>query len=533
MGKDSAIVLILPELGEAEARRYAALVAARDAVTDLAAWRVTAQIEAGTPSHSHLDAESAAHTPASSAILGALGGTYGGLHVKGRVATLMRGQLRRLTDALEVERRGKDGKSHKQLVETTDSALLAIDSGVRAQGIRDSQAVARRAASVAEDAATLLAARSSASEASPLGAARVDAAFHVLTDGGRHLHELGDLGKDLGENVAADLRRFARAREAHDDTHAELVLRDLAARLRSPNPSFSGGGGQRGVEAGASGAVAAASRADDEVGEGQDELEQLTQDHRANLGEVRNALDKALSSAERTALASEARAHSAALREAIKQLPPRRDSQPSALSRARADAEAMASELEGGSRALPSKADSGRRTTLAKRRVRAKWTPLMTLQAAGQRRLGPSSTERFLGRELHSKDFARLCPTKRNRASLAAPRSKTSSPPGPNAWRRRDGAATAACPRGRSNTSEARQRQCGPLEKRWTKLKAIGPSSFNGRRSASSRWRRERRTMGKVRRRGRMGTKAIARRARRRFLARTSTTGPMSSANGS
>src|SRR6185436_11166364 len=74
------------------------------------------------------------------------------------------------------------------------------------------------------------------------GIARSDAAVMVLDGGGKSMVRMGALGRDLGEIVDMDLLRVARARTGDDFFHAELAARDLAARLREPDPSFSSSG---------------------------------------------------------------------------------------------------------------------------------------------------------------------------------------------------------------------------------------------------------------------------------------------------
>jgi hypothetical protein len=175
--------------------------------------------------------------------------------------------------------------------------------------------------------------------------------------------KLGELGVDLGEIVAADLRRVARAREANDLHHAELAARDLAARLRKPEPSFSSGGGhgggsgqggQGGVESGAAGGGGGegeASSADEQAAAGEHDLDDLVRDHAGEMGDVEETMERAVSPEELEALRQEAKEHADAIREAVKRLPPPRNDTGSAEAAAatgREEAEAMAGALEGG-----------------------------------------------------------------------------------------------------------------------------------------------------------------------------------------
>jgi hypothetical protein len=365
-GKSAAITVIPPQVGEPEALRYAALLAARDAMTDLAAGRVTGKAPTPADAKAHVADEADAQAKAARAVNDALLGNYGGLSLRGRIVSLARGQLRRLERALEAEKKTPTAPAHQKLLEETEDALLALDSGVRALGWRDTQSVAKRLADVADEAAAALAAAGSSPDPKA-GAPRIDAAVGVLDGGGKQLLKLGELGVDLGEIVAADLRRVARAREANDLRHAELAARDLAARLRRPEPSFSSGGGHGGGGSGGSGkgqgGVESGSpsgkghggeegpSADDEAAGEQNDLEELARDHANEMGDVEEALERALKPEELEALRQEAKEHADAIREAVKRLPAPRNEAGSAESAAaagREEAEAMAGALEGG-----------------------------------------------------------------------------------------------------------------------------------------------------------------------------------------
>jgi len=97
----------------------------------------------------------------------------------------------------------------------------------------------------------------------------------------------GSLGRDLGEIVDADLARVKRGRGEQDFVHAELAARDLAARLREPDPSFGARGrtGRGGGESGGGHGTPGEDGEDsgDEVDQAQQEaeqdLERLAQDH--------------------------------------------------------------------------------------------------------------------------------------------------------------------------------------------------------------------------------------------------------------
>jgi hypothetical protein len=350
-GKSASIIVVPPQVGEPEALRYAALIRARDALTDLLADRLGQKTPTAKDKSEHVKHEAEAQQTAEAVVDEVLSGMYGGLRLRGRAALLARGQIRRLSAALEEERKASTRAKHEALLGVTEDVLLAFDSAVRGLGVRDSRLVAGKLADVADElAAAAYAAGSGNGGAS--SAARLDAAAQVLDNGGKQLLRLGDLGLDLGEIVANDLRRVARARQAGDMAHAELAARDLAARLRKPEPSF-GGGGRGGVESGGpqSPDPSDASEADQEMQTGEQELEELARDHAMEMNEVAQALDRAVSKEELEALREEAKKHAQAIREAVKSLP-RSDADPgsaeSAAADGRAQAESMAGALEQG-----------------------------------------------------------------------------------------------------------------------------------------------------------------------------------------
>jgi hypothetical protein len=184
----------------------------------------------------------------------------------------------------------------------------------------------------------------------------MSAATAVLAAGGGSMKRLGGLGRDLGEIVEADLLRVKRARDGADFVHAELSARDLAARLREPDPSFGARGGRLGSAAGESGGGGAGGEEgspSDEVDRAFEEsardVEQLAQDHAGEIGKMEQALAEATSEEEMDELLREARRHAEAVREAVRKLPSvgnGSDSWTSKGAAARELAEQMARSLE-------------------------------------------------------------------------------------------------------------------------------------------------------------------------------------------
>ncbi|WP_437484628.1 DUF4175 family protein [Sorangium sp. So ce1014] len=347
-GRSEAILVIPPQVGEPEARRYVALAKARDALTDLLADRIGQRTPDAVGAAAHAAREAEVQATAKAEVERALAADYGGLRVRGRIASLARGQLARLDEALAAERRATTRAAHQGLLDETEGVLLAFDAGLRGLGSRDARAVAQRLADVADEAAA--AAELLGGGDREGGEVRLEAAVTVLGGGGVELSKIGELGLDLGEIVANDLRRIARARGAGDWMHAELAARDLAARLRRPEPSF-GGGGRGGVESGAPRGPEPgdASSADESVAQSERDLEELARDHAAEVNAVAEELTRASRPEDIAALREEAKRHAEAIREAVRDLPQPGGAPGSAESAAaagREQAEAMAGALE-------------------------------------------------------------------------------------------------------------------------------------------------------------------------------------------
>jgi hypothetical protein len=359
-GSSPAITLIPPDVGEPEARRLDALRKLRDALVDTLAWRLASDPPAAGPARKVFLADERARADADDRLLEAtLGETYAGVKIATRLRALLVGQQQKTRAAVLAELRAPSGTTHAAAVKATERFVLVVDAVVRGLGVHDSRDAARQLADVADDLA--LGASQMQNEADrdarSRGTVRMDAATVVLAGGGRVMKRLGVLGRDLGEIVEADLLRVKRGRDGGDLIHAELAARDLATRLREPDPSFgargrmgraggeSGGGqGTPGEEGGDSG---------DEVDQAQQEaeqdLERLAQEHAGQIGKMEQALAGATSDEELKQLREEARRHAEAIREAARELPTvgmGSDSWTSKGAAARELAEQMARSLE-------------------------------------------------------------------------------------------------------------------------------------------------------------------------------------------
>ncbi|WP_394840031.1 DUF4175 domain-containing protein [Pendulispora rubella] len=361
-GSSAAITLIPPEVGEPEARRIDSLRKLRDILVDTLGWRIGHEIPKAPADRKVYTRDLLKGADDSADFLEAtLSGSYAGARVPSRLQAILRGQMRKVRLAVDAEVRAPNKAKHDATVKATERIVLVVDAVLRGLGQRDARETARQLADVAEELALGIAEMARHTDPAPgkVPSDRVDAAAEVLAGGGRSLVQLGTLGHDLGEIVGAYLLRVARARKEGDLHHAELAARDLAARLRQPDPSFgakgrsgrAGGesGGGRGTEAGDPGD--SPDDAEQAFNEAAQELERLAQDHAGGINNVEQALAGAGSDEEMKQMAEEAKKHAQAVREATKSLPTigaGSDSWTSKGAAAREHGEQMARSLEHG-----------------------------------------------------------------------------------------------------------------------------------------------------------------------------------------
>jgi hypothetical protein len=311
-GASAPITLIPPAVGGPEAERWARLTAARDELVDFLAWLMSSAKGKETKPPSAEEQEHARR--ATDAMRTALDKTRGGLGVPKGLRAFLSGQMKVLERPLRV---GEDK------IRRTEDVLLATDVVLRSLATRDAQNVAKRLADVVEEIADG-ARQARESEERARGMTRLDSALAASEKGAEKLAVLGVLGRDLGSVALADLGRVKRARAADDLTHVELAARHLAARLRRPNPSF-GSAGRGGVESGApaanGGENGEPSDASDRFDELASELEQLADEHAAEIAKVERSLAEAEQSVHLDALREEAKQRADALRRALADLP--------------------------------------------------------------------------------------------------------------------------------------------------------------------------------------------------------------------
>ena len=332
-GASPAITVVPPDVGQPEAKRLDALREVRDALVDTLAWRLGSGMpKAGAERSAFLAQEKKRSGDDEKRIDDTLAATYAGIRVPARTRTLLLAQQSMTRKAIDAEVAAPSATAHANVIKATERWVLVVDAIVRGLGVRDSRDSARQLADVADDlAAGADEMQNAAQDARTRGVARMDAATLVLSAGGRVLSRLGALGRDLGEIVDADLPRVERRRRASDFFHAELAARDLAGRLRQPDPSFgsrgSGGraGGESGGGRGTPGTPGDDEQPSDDVEQAFDEaandLERLSQDHAGAMGKMEQALAGATSDEEFRQMREEAKRHAQAVREAVRDLP--------------------------------------------------------------------------------------------------------------------------------------------------------------------------------------------------------------------
>jgi len=357
-GASAAITVIPPEAGEPEALRLDALRKLRDAFVDSLAARMDRVFPVATTGRAALAEADARGVGDDERVLDVVSrGSYSGVSISGRVLALLRGQLRRVKEALTVEQRSPGSASHDRLIAATERLVLVTDAVLRGQAQRDARSVARGLADVADE-LVLGASEMQRTQERERGESRADGSVIVLAGGARSLLRLGALGRDLGEIVNMDLARVARARDEEDPVHAEIAASDLATRLKEPDPSFgqqgsSGGraGGESGGGQGTAGDSAPDQEAQQAFEEASKDLSQLTSDHNEELGKVEQALNDTSPRDDSPGGTEENKRHARAIREATHGLPSvgaGSDSWTTKGAAAREHAEEMARALEEG-----------------------------------------------------------------------------------------------------------------------------------------------------------------------------------------
>jgi hypothetical protein len=323
-GQSRAITLMPSGVGEAEAARYAAFRAARQALVDAYASALR-DADAATKKGAPVQSAEQQRTRQKEIVKAALdplksfiAESRPGLADPKSLKSFLQGQARALERA---------APTRETFLRRMEDVLLAIDAAMRATGSHDAETVAKRLGDVAEEVA----------EGCKLGlepekqkavSARLQAALPVLDKGGEALLTLSELGADLGSVTQGEIRRIRRGLDAKSYLDAELAARHLAARLRRPKPSFSSAGGG-GVESGGgqgsgrggSSPSKEASQAHQQFEELMRELQQLSAEHQGQISAVESALESAEQGNQDPDVQREAKERAEALRRAFEGLP--------------------------------------------------------------------------------------------------------------------------------------------------------------------------------------------------------------------
>jgi hypothetical protein len=359
-GSSPGITLVPPDVGEPQARRLEALRKLRDALVDSLAWRLANDPPAEPRARkAFASAERSRTEDDERTVRSTVTQSFGGIRVAARLRSMVMAQQEKTRRAVDAEVRAPSTGTHAQVTHATERFVLVVDAIIRGLGVHDAREAARELADSADElAAGALQLQTDSDRAARSRAVqRMDAATLVLAGGGRAMMKLGELGLDLGEIVDADLLRVRRARGDADFAHGELAARDLATRLREPDPSFGSegraqrAGGESGGGRGTPGedADGAGDEVDRAQQEAEQELERLVQDHAGAMSDVERALQEAMSEDEKRELRDEAKRHADAVREAARSLPAvgmGSDSWTSKGSAARELAEQMARSVE-------------------------------------------------------------------------------------------------------------------------------------------------------------------------------------------
>ena len=334
-GASAAITIIPPDVGEPQARMLDGLRALRDTLVDTLAWRLSDPPPAASvgpaASKAFVDDERARSAADDAKLEATFDERYAGVRIPGNLRALIRAQQEKAHKTLAAEAAAPSTATHTKVVAATERWVLVVDAVIRGLGVRDTRDAAKQLADVADDLAQGAAQMRDTEhgDAKARGAVRMTAATMVLAGGSRQMMHLGMLGRDLGEIVEADLLRVKRGREGEDFTHAELAARDLAARLREPDPSFGSKGsvGRAGGESGGGRGTPGEQGGDsgDEVDRAQQEaeqdLERLAQDHAGEIAKMEQAMNGAEKDQDLEALKEEAKKHAQAIRDAIDKMP--------------------------------------------------------------------------------------------------------------------------------------------------------------------------------------------------------------------
>ncbi len=298
-GRSPALVLLPPDVGEAEAQRYALVDNALGKLTD---WLAQELSELPSQEQRSLALAQLRLAAAASPL---------GLSLPREFARFLEAQQQRLS-RLRASRRG---------LAALKEAVLAVDSAVALLSVQDAQKVSRRLAEITDEIES--AARSSArTEQRERGRERVVLGLKALAAGGRQLAQLGALGADLGTIVAAGVARISVAHQSGNDARAARAAAFLSERLRRPNSSFSvAGGGGRGRASQGTRSAGGGSSAGAQLQRISAELQRIASEHQREIESVERAISDAEKRVSSAAVTEEAQQRARRLRSLVDSWP--------------------------------------------------------------------------------------------------------------------------------------------------------------------------------------------------------------------
>ena len=302
-GASAAITIVPPAIAQPQSFRIVSLRQLRDHLVDSLAWRMEHPIPKALGERKTMLADEGKTVDDDAELLdGTVSEVFAGVRVPGRLQALLRGQMRKVREAMSREAKVASPQTHGALVKASERIVLVTDAIVRGLGMKDARESAKQLADVADDVVTGegLEARLDEHER---GKARAEAGIGVLEGGAKSMRRLGELGRDIGEIVQAYDSRIVRG--AHDDRPRPRRARRARSRREAPRTGSvvrraqgaAAGGGESGGGRGTPGEEA---RRGDDVERAFDEaardLEQLAQDH---AGEMAKVAERSLGRGER------------------------------------------------------------------------------------------------------------------------------------------------------------------------------------------------------------------------------------------
>jgi hypothetical protein len=331
-GASEEITLVPPGIGEPEALRLSALRGLRDALVDTLAARMSLGVSEPKLRAAALTELRTLAQSDEQALEALLSKAYAGIWFPAKLEALLRTQAAKVRKAEQSVRSAQQftPKVLEALVDAQGQYTLVVDAILSGLGVRDTRSAAKKMADFADDLAQT-APLSKPSRERARVSLKMDADVAVLTSGQESMFKLGQLGRDLGEIVEADLMRIAKGRKQLDFLGTELAARDLAARLRQPDPSFGASGGRGPSESGGGSGSPSQSGESGEGGAGDDvakafeeavrDIEKLASDHAEHIAETEQAMQGTPSAEELKALSEELKKHAEMVRKAASELP--------------------------------------------------------------------------------------------------------------------------------------------------------------------------------------------------------------------